>query len=152
MNFLLLDLFKDFHFNTLHPESEQTGSLLLTNQYTTLREKCPNTEFFLVRSFPEFGPEKTPYSDTFYAVLMRIFAKLSSHSEVFLGKGVLKICTKFTGEQPCRSVISIKLLCSFIEITFWHGWSHVNLLHIFRTAFLKNTSGQPLLRLLKYLH
>ena len=30
---------------------------------------------------------------------------------VFLGKGVLKICSKFTGEHPCKSVISIKLLC-----------------------------------------
>ena len=26
---------------------------------------------------------------------------------MFLGKGVLKICSKFTGEHPCRSVISI---------------------------------------------
>ena len=31
----------------------------------------------------------------------------SSHPEVFLGKGVLKICIKFTGEHPCRSEISI---------------------------------------------
>ena len=35
---------------------------------------------------------------------------LSSRPEVFLRKGVLKICNKFTGEHPCRSVISIKLL------------------------------------------
>ena len=34
----------------------------------------------------------------------------SSHPEVFLGKGALKICSKFTGEHPCRSAISIKLL------------------------------------------
>ena len=33
----------------------------------------------------------------------------SSHPEVFLVKGVLKICSKFTGEHPCRNVISIKL-------------------------------------------
>ena len=33
----------------------------------------------------------------------------SSHPEVFLGKGVLKICSKFTGEQPCRSAVSIEL-------------------------------------------
>ena len=32
----------------------------------------------------------------------------SSPSEVFLGKGVLKICSKFTGEHPCRSAISIQ--------------------------------------------
>ena len=30
----------------------------------------------------------------------------SSHPEVFLGKGVLKICSKFTREHPCRSAIS----------------------------------------------
>ena len=28
-----------------------------------------------------------------------------------LGKAVLKICSKFTGEHPCQSAISIKLLC-----------------------------------------
>ena len=33
----------------------------------------------------------------------------SSHPEMFLEKGVLKICSKFTGEHPCRSVTSIKL-------------------------------------------
>ena len=41
----------------------------------------------------------------------------SSHPEVFLVKGVLKIWSRFTGEQPW-SVISIKLLRNFIEITF----------------------------------
>ena len=33
----------------------------------------------------------------------------SSSPEVFLGKGVLKICSKYTGEHPCRRTISIKL-------------------------------------------
>ena len=37
----------------------------------------------------------------------------SSRLEAFLVKGVLKICSKLTGEHPCRSVISIKLLCNF---------------------------------------
>ena len=55
--------------------------------------------------------------------------------EVFLEKGVLKICSKFTGVHPCRSVISIKLLCNFIEIALRHGYPPVNLLHIFRTPF-----------------
>ena len=32
----------------------------------------------------------------------------SSHPELFLSKGVLKICSKFTGKHPCRSAISIK--------------------------------------------
>ena len=70
----------------------------------------------------------------------------SSHHEMFLEKDVLKICSKFTGEHPCRSVISIKLLCNFIEIALRHGCSPVNLLHIFRTPFPKNTSGGLLLQ------
>ena len=58
-----------------------------------------------------------------------IFDKIarSSRPEVFLGKGVLKICSKFTEEHPCRSEISI------------------NLMHIFRTLFPKSTSGRLLL-------
>ena len=63
----------------------------------------------------------------------------SSYPEVLVRKVILKICSKFTGEHPCRSAISIKLLCNFIEITLWHGCSPVNLLHIFRTPFYKNT-------------
>ena len=51
-----------------------------------------------------------------------IFSK-SSHPEVFLGKDVPKICSKFTRKHPCRSVISIKLLCNLIEITLRHGCS-----------------------------
>ena len=44
--------------------------------FPSLREKCLNTEFFLVRIFlffspnkGNYGPEKTPYLDTFHAVL-----------------------------------------------------------------------------------
>ena len=68
-----------------------------------------------------------------------------SPPKVFPGKGVLKICSKFTGELPCRSAIFIKILCNFIEITLPHGCPPLNLLHIFRTSFLKNTSGGLLL-------
>ena len=59
---------------------------------------------------------------------------------MFLGKGVLNTYSKFTGEHPCQSVISINL-----KITLRYGCSPVNLLHIFRTPFLKNTSGRLLL-------
>ena len=45
----------------------------------------------------------------------------SSHPKVFLVKGLLKNCSKFTGEHPCRSVISIKLQSNFIEIALRHG-------------------------------
>ena len=66
-------------------------------------------------------------------------------SRGFLRKCVLKKCSKFTGEHPYRSAISIKLQSNFIEITLWHWCSPVNLLHIFRTHFLKSTFGQLLL-------
>ena len=51
----------------------------------------------------------------------------SSLPNVFLGKGILKICNKFT-EYPCRSVISIKLQSNVIEIALRHGCPPVNLL------------------------
>ena len=38
----------------------------------------------------------------------------SSRPEVFLEKGILKICSKFKGEHPCQSAILIKLLYNFI--------------------------------------
>ena len=65
-----------------------------------------------------------------------------SSPEVFLRKGVLEIYSKFTGEHPYHSVISMNLQ---IETTLQHRCSPVNLLHIFRTPFPKNTSGGMLL-------
>ena len=55
-----------------------------------------------------------------------------------LSKGVLKICSKFTGEHPCWTH-------HIPAIILQHGWSLVNLLHIFTTPFPKNTSGGLLL-------
>ena len=75
----------------------------------------------------------------------------SSSSEVFLRKSVLQICRKFIGEYPCRSAISIKLQKNFTEIALGHGYSPVNLLHIFRTPFPKNTSGWLLLARVSFL-
>ena len=66
---------------------------------------------------------------------------LFSEPEVLLEKGVLKVCSKFTLEHPCRIVISIKL-CNFIEIALWHGCYPVNLLHILRASFPRKTSGR----------
>ena len=74
-----------------------------------------------------------------------LYTKQKQPSVVFPGKGVLKICSKFTENHPCRSAISIKLQSNFIEITLRHGCSSVNLLHIFRAPFPKNTSGGLLL-------
>ena len=43
----------------------------------------------------------------------------SSPLELFLQKGVLKICRKFTGEHPCRKVISIKLQLYWNRTSPW---------------------------------
>ena len=64
----------------------------------------------------------------------------SSRPEVFLEKGVLKICSKFSGERPCQGTISIKLQSNFIEIVLQHGCSPVHSLHIYRRPFPKKTS------------
>ena len=78
-------------------------------------------------------------------ILLNIFR--SSSSEVFFRKTVLKIWSRFTIEHPCRSAISIRLQSNFIEIAFRHGCSQVNLEHIFRKTFYKNTSGRLFLAL-----
>ena len=50
---------------------------------------------------------------------------------MFLGKNVLKICSKFTGEHQYQSVISIKL------IALRYGCSPVNLQHISEHLFIR---------------
>ena len=47
----------------------------------------------------------------------------TSHPLVFFGKVVVKTWSKFTGEHPCRSAISIKLLCTLAWV---YGCSPVN--------------------------
>ena len=74
------------------------------------------------------------------------FRYRSNPWEVFLEKGVPKIYSKSTGEHPCQSAISIKLLCNFIKITLRNGCSPVNLMHILRITFRKNCSRGMLLQ------
>ena len=66
------------------------------------------------------------------------FSSRSIPPEVFIGKGVLKICSKFTGEHPCRSC--------FATLLKSHGCTPVYFLHIFSSR--KNTSGGLLLKFL----
>ena len=53
--------------------------------------------------------------------LIMVIIDRSRHPEVFLGKGVLKICSKFTGEHPCRSAISIKSHTTLLKSHFGMG-------------------------------
>ena len=103
---------------------------VLRNSYT------PNETLFI-----------SVYLFNYYFVIYEIYSKLylwfqvneqnwrfqfskefqGSPPEVFFGKWVLRICRKFTGENPCWSLIS------------------VNLLHIFRVLLYKNISEGLLL-------
>ena len=81
----------------------------------------------------------------FYVLLSQCFI-LMIYSPVLTKDSVVYSIQK----QPSRGVPSKR--CSenmqqsnFIEITLPHGCSPVNLLHIFRTPFTKNTSGWLLL-------
>ena len=61
----------------------------------------------------------------------------SNPPEVFLGKTVLKINSKFIGEHPCQM-----LLCNFIEVTHISGSvSCIFAAYFFRITFLNNISG-----------
>ena len=72
----------------------------------------------------------------------------SSRPEVFLEKGVLRICSKLQENTHVEVCFKLMFQSNFIEITLRHyGCSPVNLLHVFRTPFHKNTSGWLLLNL-----
>ena len=77
--------------------------------------------FFLWQRAGTDGRNKKEARTPGVSHFFRVSTIRSSHPEVFLGKGVPKICTKLTGEHPSRTVISIKLLCNFIKITLSHG-------------------------------
>ena len=111
--------------NNFNKELDQWKILFGTHTFNVLRDLTKNAEY--------------PPPTCFVIFIGR------SPSEVFLRKGILKMCSEFTGEHPCRRVTSIKLHCNFIEIALRHGCSPVNLLYIFRTLFPKNTSAWLLL-------
>ena len=53
-----------------------SGKVSLSFLLLTLREKCPNTELFLVRIFrarAEYRAEKTPYLDIFHTVQKKTY-------------------------------------------------------------------------------
>ena len=84
------------------------------------------------------------FSCEFYKMFKNTFLrehlKMTNQKHPFMGV-LWKKCSersKFTGELPCRSAVSIKLLSNLIEIARRYVRSPLNLLYIFRTAFPKN--------------
>ena len=51
----------------------------------------------------------------------------------YLGKGLLKTCSKFIGGHPCLSAILIKMLCNLNQATYRRGCFPVNVQLISRT-------------------
>ena len=94
------------------------------------------SEVFLCRYFycKLSSLQTSPLNITNHLILLR-----SSPSDVFLGKGFLKICSKFIGEHPWQSVISIKLQSTSACVFSCNSAAD------FRTSFYKNTSGGLLL-------
>ena len=90
--------------------------------------------------FGQFSRSVALWTRWAFAVWSTLNAFRSSRPGVLLGKGVLKICSKFTREYPCRRAPSVMLQSNFIEITLPHRCSPINLLHTFRTTFSSNTS------------
>ena len=115
----------------------KTSKASCLKNHAAFKCKTLKYSFGLAMNGLNFMSFKSSQLYIFFLLCQNNWAFRCSHPEVFLGKGVLKICTKFTGEHPCQKAI--------IEIVLWHGCSPVNLLHIFGTYFLKNTSWRLLL-------
>ena len=79
----------------------------------------------------------------YYILLYVSHISRSSHPDVFLVKGVPKICSEFIEEL--LSKCDFNLQSNFIKITLLHGCPSVKLLHIFKSHFSKNTFGWLLL-------
>ena len=73
---------------------------------TNVALKSPT--FYCVRLFAAFSFSTQLLVHSFLILLKQSVNSIleSSRAEVFLGKSVLKICSKFTGQQPCGSAIS----------------------------------------------
>ena len=91
-------------------------SILATFFQPPLREGCMQRSVFISSHYPAFfgaweerrGLDMKHYSQPAKLEFLFIICR-SSCPVVILEKVVLKICSKFTGEHPCRSAIPVKL-------------------------------------------
>ena len=137
---------KKFYANS-QPYEELTVKLITNQKWLKYIYICI-CYYILRQIFVEFSEET--WLSNIHLVYIKFWRKVikalillnrSSSPEVFWRIGAIKQCSWFTGKHPRRSLISIKLLCSYIEIALRHGYSLVNLLFFLRTRFVKNSSG-----------
>ena len=86
----------------------------------------------------------------FLAELIKVLRWNRSIYQKQLSRGVLrKRCSKHMQQSHWRTPMLkcdfTKVARNFIEIALWHGCSSLNLLHIFRAPFSKNTFERLLL-------
>ena len=93
--------------------------------YHTDRQECNDSEplrFAIGKKIKNFivSISHTLDSNLWLSLLIKDKKSLfrSSRPEVFLRIDALEICSKFTEEHPCRSAISMKLLCNFFDPFF----------------------------------
>ena len=91
---------------TVQSEYLRTSINLFQNHHKKMKKSL--MENFIFCAVNIFLDMPYNYEKVLVILLLIIVNSLrNSHPEVFLRKGVLKICSKFTEEHPCRSVISI---------------------------------------------
>ena len=78
----------------------------------------------------------------------KITAKTETVTQRFPRKRCSENMQQIYRRTPASKIDFNKVASNFIETALRHGCSPVNLLHIFRTAFIKNTSG-VILKLVK---
>ena len=64
---------------------------------------------FLIHFLAMLSAENLNSPENLHYCAKKLNVFRSSRTEVFLGNGILEICSKFTGEHPCRNAISIEL-------------------------------------------
>ena len=139
------EYFNDLNFKSISDTEKFWMTIILS-------KKCPNTEFFLVRTFPyltwiqkfteKYEPEKTPYLNTFHAVSNPTFPrtlkswnnqrqKKVPHTFNMFMKEV-PVLYKRVHERPCTGFYNIathvmKVLISILRIwlTFWNWKIHL---------------------------
>ena len=126
-------------YNELNIDVKICKRFCLTKFQSSLCEKCPNTEFILIRIFPysdwvrrftvwilvfshsmvKYGPEKTSYLDTFHAVFTYRF------SDKKLAKGELIASQLPFHENFCENLKDFRLerrredIYDFLHTQYW---------------------------------
>ena len=82
--------------------------------------------------------------DSLWRLALNAF-KQTQPPKVFLRKGVLKICSKFAGEHPCQSVISVKLQSSENTFSQEHLWVAAFVLKALRVTLVATSTKQNII-------